>query len=271
MDEFKNITNLTNLSSIDVNNIDKRIRSINNNSMVITFRVLALVFTLGNIVILFRIRKNNSLNMFMLIVGIVDALYTFFVLFLLMFVRFCANDPERCGNTGYLLFLVLFILISEYLTTGLQVFNIILEIFLTFQRLALISNFKWFPKEVNVKLVCCSLMSLCLILYSPILFMYNIQVEFHSHGNVTKVIHKLSKTSFGRSYLAMSILSALSAIRISLVSVVLLILNLITVIRFKAYLRKKLKITNLNCKIQFTEFLIQIHYFLIISKFVKSS
>jgi hypothetical protein len=235
---------------MSMNNIDNQIKSINSHSVVITFRVFALAFSLLSVSVLARIKSNNSLNRFLLVVSTIDALYSSLVLFLLIFVRFCASDVEKCGPNGYFVFLVFFLFFSEYFTTCLQMFNIILEILLTAHRIAIISSLNAFRKEVNVKLVSGCVFLTCLSIYSPTLFTYSIKnvnaAATESNTTATKVIYKLTKTAFGKSSAGVLITPVLTTTRIVLVSIVLLVLNIICVIQFKAYLRKKLKVKNLN-------------------------
>jgi hypothetical protein len=138
------------------------------------------------------------------------------------------------------------------LTTCLQMFNIILEIFLTAHRIAIISSLKTFRQEVNVKLVSGCIFISCLSIYIPKLFTHSITnvnaTGAESNSTPAKVIYKLTKTAFGKSSTGVLITPVLTTTRIVLVSIVLLVLNIVCVIQFKAYLKNKLRIKSLNRK-----------------------
>jgi hypothetical protein len=93
-------------------------------------------------------------------------------------------------------------------------------------------------------------MLISLIVYSPVLFMKTVRVEYSS--NSTEVIDfKVTRTEFGKSKAGMWIMIAINSTRIILVTVVLMILNIVAIIKFNTFFERK---SNLNSKCVYVSF-----------------
>jgi hypothetical protein len=145
--------------------------------------------------------------------------------------------------------LVYHIFISSYLTSAMALFDILLEIYLTLDRLFVIMN-KKFPFKCSTTMsLIASLATFSLIFYSPILFLNRIAIIQNEEKYSI-----LEYTEFGKSKLGKSVPIILSLFRFFLVSIVLLILNVITIVEFKFFHTKK------NCIIKSAPSHVSLHH-----------
>ena len=237
---------------------DRRILSVNNSLFLMNLRFLAFVVSFLNICVLMnhKLRKKDSLYRFLLIISIVDALYSATILTLGSFARICyAENPVYCSSSTYHKFLISYIILSEYITTALAFFNVILENFITLQRIIIISNLQ-FLRRVSVKVVCFVFLLISFIVYTPILWFNKIEkIEIINGTQTLLVDYKLTKTNFSQTTLAKTIVTSLSMTRLVLVTLFLLILNIIAIAKFRAYIKRKSDLTKCCCKFFFFFFL----------------
>jgi hypothetical protein len=119
------------MSNLTLNNsnefkFDKKIVTANFHTVIVILKVLALLVSLLNVYILSKLLK-EKLYRFLFVVAIADLLY-YSLPFLFMI---CLSDNQsQCGASFYYIYLLLFILISEYATTCLAFFSILIEIFM---------------------------------------------------------------------------------------------------------------------------------------------
>ena len=193
-----------------------------------------------------KAKLKDRLYRYMFANSLADVAYTSLMNFTILFSVFIVCNksiPFGCPSSySYYLSIVMYILFMEYMTSCLAFFNIVLEIFLTVERIILISNFDSNRlKNAKTKLVCSVIFSIALFLHSPLLFVNKITGEmFNSDNNPNnKTKLKLEKTEFGASYIAKTYLSSLSILRIVLVIFVLLVLNVVALFKFKAFTRNK--------------------------------
>jgi hypothetical protein len=132
----------------------------------------------------------------------------------------------------------MYILISEYATSALILANIIIEIFLTAQRLALVAHTSFCIKKVRVKTVCLFILSATLLAYLPVLFMNTIEPVRDPKTNEI-INYRLGKTRFGRHKIARVIVVFLTGTRITLVTIVLFALSASSVVIFYRFYKQK--------------------------------
>jgi hypothetical protein len=132
----------------------------------------------------------------------------------------------------------------DYLTSCFAINNILIEIFLSVERLCVISN-KPFLQKLSFKPVIVSIAVFSLVFYSPVLFLK----QFVYLGNGT---YQLASTSFGLSSAGRIIPGVLSTIRLLLATVCLFAINITTFVKFKRHVKKKSKLKgNRNRKERF--------------------
>lgn len=128
------------------------------------------------------------------------------------------------------------IAIDDYLTSCLAIYSVLVELFLSVDRLLILSNQTML---VNIKLnyLIAGLILIALIMYLPVLLLKRIDC------NDSRV---LVATSLGQTEFGIIIPTILSVIRVFLVVVCLFLINLVTLVKFKQYLGKKSHMVNNN-------------------------
>jgi hypothetical protein len=134
---------------------------------------------------------------------------------------------------------------SEYATSALALANIILEIFLTAQRLALVTRTPFFIKKVKVKTVCLSILAGSFLAHGPLLFINKIQSVRDSNKTVD---YQFAKNDFGKHNMGRATVIILTGTRIILVTIVLLVLSIISVIKFYQFYMQKTEAKSIICK-----------------------
>jgi hypothetical protein len=234
------------------NVVGRKILLVNSNTIIMTFRCVAIFFSILNMSVLAHSKLKDTLYKFLLAMAVSDFLYSGLIFALSIFARLCYVGDV--GPTGYFVFLVLYILISEFITSCLAFFNIKLEIFLTLQRIVIISNnTDSFLKTSKYKYVCSFLMAVTATLYTPMLYMNEItRMEFYDESsNATLVDYRLVKTEFSRGRFALNYVTSLNTTRIALVTLVFLVFNIAAIVKFRAYLMKKFYLKEITSKFTF--------------------
>jgi hypothetical protein len=155
---------------------------------------------------------------------------------------------ERDNNNGMVADLMvcygaytLMIWLSDFLTSALALFNIIVEIFVTYQRISLISRHAINKREKPPWVVCSCVLFFSLAVYSPALFMKEVD-NLETRNETTGVVRKdyfSKKTVFGKTSAALLIEETLTLVRISLVTCVLTIVNIVASAKFTAFYKQK--------------------------------
>jgi hypothetical protein len=190
------------------------------------------------------------LQQYLLVMSVVDALYVIIMTVMVTLLSNCAwekknNTPENVDMNHCLLFSVLDILLSDYFTSCLALFNIITEIVVTCQRVVLITN----NSETLYRpwVVCLVIFIISLAVYSPLLFMSKVYTE-EMRNATTGVVHRgyyPARTDFGRSKVSLFIKQTTAFLRMGLVLVVLSIVNLIASIKYTAFYNRKSALTEI--------------------------
>jgi hypothetical protein len=213
-------------------------------------RILALLASLLNMFILASIKSNFFVYKLLTVMAFVDSLYISTLFLYRMTELYCYKNPlEHCPNT-YFLFYTAYIWISDYLTSCCVLFNIFLEIFITLQRLFMVSNNLPSLKNcTKVKLISLAIFIVSFSAYVPVLFMKRVELKPEQNPALGIKQYWLVKTEFGKSRTATVIMNTLSMIRVILLSVVLLVLNFVTVVKFRRFLkRRKMHLKSMTCK-----------------------
>jgi hypothetical protein len=142
----------------------------------------------------------------------------------------------------------LYIIIIEYLASCIGLLIIILEVFLALHRLFLVSRVKPFLTKRWVWPVATAIVIPAMVVHTPVLFVNELVSREVITGNETvadvQLVYMISRTKFGQSALAKSYHTGLSLAKIALVTIGLLMINIVTVIKYKAYISNKLKRQN---------------------------
>ena len=132
---------------------------------------------------------------------------------------------------------MLYILLSEYLTSCLAVFNILMENFLTIHRILLLNNSHLVKNKTYIKLIVILISLISFLIYIPQIFMNKISKIHVMPFNFTT--YTVGQTIFGRSKSAILIQVILNVSRMILIIAVLLVLNIITIVLYWKFLKKK--------------------------------
>jgi hypothetical protein len=230
-------TNLTNSSALVSASIFKLMQN-SSQPLILGLRCVALLTNLINLGVLIDSRLSNSTYKYLRATALADILYCLCIITIPMIILVCgmrSGQPNAmCGRSAYHSFFIVFIILDEFLSSALALFSILADIFITIQRIYLMSNSESFVMSLRARTVCFVLLMVSLSAYAPTLFMYEV--------SQSQSIVKLVRSKFGQSNLGLSILSALGLARVLLSSVVLLVLNLFTVFKLKAHLREKMRL-----------------------------
>jgi hypothetical protein len=158
----------------------------------------------------------------------------------------CAREREnnQANNTDLTVCYVLYTLIvwlPDFITSSLALFNICVEILVTYQRISLISRPARSEREDTPWVACSLIMVVSLAAYTPALFMkevYNVETRNKTTGGV-KIDYFSKKTEFGKSSTALLIEESLTLVRMVLVICVLTIVNIVAFVKFTAFYKQK--------------------------------
>jgi hypothetical protein len=135
------------------------------------------------------------------------------------------------------------IIVDSYLTSCLAIFSILVELFLSVERLLILSNKPYCQKISYIK----SLFILAVIsfvYYTPVLFLYKI-TPITNISNDTQELdfipYKLESSDFGTTKIGMLTPAILHSIRIVIAVGFVSIINIFTAILFKKRFEKRLK------------------------------
>jgi len=201
--------------------------------------VIGMVGHVINVFVLSSSELKDSSYKFML----ANSINNFF--YLLSVFKFFNCDQTCVPNQGTLFHLLYYIAVDEYLSSCMAIFNLLIQIFLSFQRILLVLNKKFFQNITPFKGIL-GISIISLIYYSPVLTIQKIELSI---ANVTrnstieeKPIYSIVSTNFGLSPFGQSIRIVLYSIRIILSTFILTILNVINYVLFKRYIKNKEKL-----------------------------
>jgi hypothetical protein len=156
--------------------------------------------------------------------------------------------PKGCERTEKPIHVLIYrMVIRDYILSCMAIFNLLIQIFLSLQRIFLVLN-KNLLQNISVIKSILILASISLIFYSPILTIQRIEL---SHPNATlnkntSVLYSIVQTEFGGSAFGLQVRTIVSSLRIILATVILTITNFINFITFKRYFDKRKKLIKVN-------------------------
>ena len=163
------------------NNFNLTMIAVSSSVFTVFIRSFAFVVSLMCIWGLFMIRNASSLNKCLLAISFSDALYIFLGLLMYPFRISCKeDDPALCGEYVYLLVLINYIVFSEFLTSCLAFFSILMEVFLVIQRIMIVRNKISLFKNLKGNFICLTVCIISILIYIPVLFVRRIEPEENS-------------------------------------------------------------------------------------------
>jgi hypothetical protein len=206
-----------------------------------TLTPLALICFFGvltnliNITVFVNPRITDKCFKYMLVNSISDMVYL--SLFLVVYyipMHFCVAKCQ-IGSYSYTAQL-LFFLFDDYFSSTLAFFNILTDILLSLKRLMIVTN-KYYATWISYKVAISACYLLALILYSPVLFLKEIEPSSSPNGTFYTIV----PTKFASSGIGTATPIILSSFRIFMGIVVLSTINIVTTLKLKSQLMKKME------------------------------
>jgi hypothetical protein len=207
------------------------------------FRSLGVLCTILNTIIFLKKDLIKKSSLYLQIMSILDGVYLFRSLATLDIVNRCQASSTLCGEATQNFVLEYNLAISDFLSSSMAIFAIILEIFLSIQRFFMLLNKNSLQKS-NPYIVSLVIGIVSIIYYFPLLFNKEI-VRITVLLNDTEVIeHRLVLTSLGKSNAGKILPAVMSLMRMVLSGCVLLIVNILNIIVYIKYVKQNNKIAN---------------------------
>lgn len=164
---------------------------------------------------------------YMLALSISDFFYLCFSSF--GYVVLCKD----CPLNGHYFIELYEIIIDDYFTSCLAIFNILIDIVLSVQRLLLLSNRPL--RNESYKYLITIIFIISLIYYMPVLFFKSVDssIKNDTYCNSKFLVYEANPTQFGSSFSAEIIAIVLTLIRITLGFFVLNLINILNVVIYK--------------------------------------
>jgi hypothetical protein len=241
-----NISNVTNITQhiIDMSIIPLRLDA--GETILLISRIMSVLTSCLNSVIFSNraILKKSQMFKYLLVMSIVDFGYSSLGFIWQLLGKFCNDISGRCGEIGQYVTIAYTIAFPIYWMSSMALFNIFMEIFLTFDRLFMILNKPSIVKKFNFPLLVSVLAIFCTLYYLPLCFLNYIVGKWSPSLN--RVEYKMMPTLFGLSDAGKIVPTVLSTIRLVLIFCILFILNIVTILLFNAYQSKKKNLTNFS-------------------------
>ena len=196
--------------------------------------ILGVFLNLICIIIFLNPKLKDSTYRFMLANSVAEFCYTIICAFDIYL--YCGRACEK--NMATFEAQIYYIWFSEYFSSCMAVYCILIEIYISTKRYLLIVNKRILERFSN-GLVIFVLGIISILYYVPILFIYKIESYEESENNQTKTFYTTVSNEFGQTDAGRIIPTILSTVRAILVVVVLLIINIISSIAFKRHMKKK--------------------------------
>lgn len=129
----------------------------------------------------------------------------------------------------------------DYLTSCFAINNILIEIFLSLERLFVISN-NHFLQTLPFNRVILCINAFALVYYTPVLLLKRFLLVDNSDNGSSSYFYSLVLTDIGKSAFGRAIPGVLSIIRLLLATVCLFGINMTTFIKFKRHIKRKSKL-----------------------------
>lgn len=185
-----------------------------------------------NIAVFLNRQLKDPTYTFLLAEACVDLCYVSMLAFYLMFRCGLSQCEQRKLQLPYQIYVLV---VANYLTSCMAINNIIIELFLSVQRLCIISNWS-FLQNISAPRGVLVILTISAVYYSPVLFLNKISSQTNAQGSV---VFSLPLTDFGSSELGRITPAILITIRLSLATVGLFSVNLFMFFKFHKHLEKK--------------------------------
>jgi hypothetical protein len=195
------------------------------------------ILQLTNIIILCSIKWTCSSYKYMLANSINNFLYL--IGSVIFNIAWCGFTCDYM--TEDFIYIIYKYVIVDYLTSCMAIFNILIQIYLTIQRLFLVLNRK-FTYQLNTIYVFAILIFISLLFYSPMLFIQQVNITEGSNfsNNTNKTIsYSIVPSDLGKTIFGKTMLVVMPVLRIGLATIVLPVLNIIKLIFFRKYFQRK--------------------------------
>jgi hypothetical protein len=208
----------------------------------------AALMSLINVVIFSKSgMRHHPILQYLLAMSLADAVYTLSMALGVPFSNWCSWLHEN-NNDQNIDFIVCYysawhyILVSEYFTSCMALFNILVEIHITRLRIKLISREARNNETEHRPWIVCMLISLAsFAAYTPVLFMNEV-ISVETRNETMDTVHKdyfNVRSQFGQSSNATFFEQFLVITRICLISVVLTVVNAVASVKYTAFYKRK--------------------------------
>jgi hypothetical protein len=169
----------------------------------------------------------------------IDLFYLAPLLYLNVMYTLCQSSSTQCGARTQYSSIVIYMFINELISSALALSNILVELFLTIQRLFVIKN-KQFMRNWRPRYVISTILIATHIFYIPPMLRQTIVSQEVYLANATNITeYRYIKSEFGVSQIGMLLPTIWSILRLALCGPILLIASLVSVYYFRVFLSKK--------------------------------
>jgi hypothetical protein len=206
-----------------------------------TLRPVGILTCLLNILIFSRKALLDKAPAFhiLLAMSYIDLLYLAPLLYLNLINTFCEISSTQCGEEAEYWTLITYWVINDLVSSALALSNIIIELFLTVQRLFMIVNKPYMKNWSPMKVVLGVLIGTH-VFYLPIWLRNTVAGQTVYLANSTTITeYKYVKSAYGSSPIGLILPTIWSVVRLILCGPILLACNLISVYYFRIFLSKK--------------------------------
>jgi hypothetical protein len=206
-------------------------------------RIFSIMTSVLTIIILNKMKTKIPVYKYIRFMTYSDLIYISLLFIFRMLELLCTKNPAHgCPSIQYS-YLLAYVWISDFFTSCLAFFNILVEIFIQLHRTLVVLNRLSAAKFVSkCKWASFYFSLVALLVYTPVLFMKRIELKSlnGNNSNTTELKeYHLVRTEFGKSNVSHNLLNSINFIRIFLIICILLVLNLVILIRFRIFLKKR--------------------------------
>lgn len=185
----------------------------------------------------------DPISRFLLLISIADFLYVFLPIPEIVFLNWCSWMAPQCGSyTQYVASWYVY-LDAYFFTSVCAIFSIVAEIFLSVQRLFVLNN-KPYLKNASVTVVSTAIFIFSVLYCFSGLLFFKVEPTglIYIYRDHSYIDYGLVLTSFGKSPGGNTLYIVIAVIRIFMVIVVMGVLNFLTILSFRAFVKRKSKL-----------------------------
>lgn len=196
---------------------------------------VSILTSIVNVVVFAHPSLKDPTYNYLLVSSVIDTLYLILVLVLVTFDELCDSTPIMCGSRVQLVQKLYHLWIGDYLTSCMAIYSILNELFLSLQRLLMLAKVS-FIKNWSVWHVGPAMMLFSLLYYMPVLVTEEVkQIGFVVYQNETFPVYEI--VTYGNESRIVNTVQ--SVIRSFLVTIGLGILNIVTLLYYFKFIKKK--------------------------------